>query len=328
MCEYTGDAKDPQRHCQIELTDEDINDMTKTALNESLADCSKTGLNPFCVVNKPPAADSSFWNKKLQDKPTKKTRTKNKAPKKPAKKKTNPSELFDLDDNDESEDDAEASRADDEEGTSHSSSGDSTGTQVPMFKTIPGAMAKPSKKLKVNKPSEDPKVADPEKYTTSESLDQASEAAMDDTPPEEHPVTTDPMNVDPENAKPPSPAQPAQETEDVIAELNMKESPVNYLRQNIQTQQSETSKAKLELNTALENIENLKKDFSAERTGWETEKAALLKRAEDAEVALTSVTDECSGLKYQINSMTTAIFGSKSSKLGQDMRIRLKAVYH
>ena len=39
----------------------------------------------------------------------------------------------------------------------------------------------------------------------------------------------------------------------------MKESQFSDLRQNIQTQQSETSKAKLELNTALENIENLKK---------------------------------------------------------------------
>ena len=93
------------------------------------------------------------------------------------------------------------------------------------------------------------------------------------------------------------------------AELNMKESQVNDLGQNIKTQQSETSKAKSELKTALENIETLKKDFSAERTGWETEKAALLKRAEDAEAALKPVTDELSGLKYQINSMTATIFG-------------------
>ena len=48
-------------------------------------------------------ADSPFWTKKLQDKPTKKPRTKTKATKKPAKKKSNPSELFDLDDSDESE---------------------------------------------------------------------------------------------------------------------------------------------------------------------------------------------------------------------------------
>ena len=47
-------------------------------------------------------ADSPFWTKKLQDKPAKKPRTKTKAIKKPAKKKSNPSELFDLDDNDES----------------------------------------------------------------------------------------------------------------------------------------------------------------------------------------------------------------------------------
>ena len=89
----------------------------------------------------------------------------------------------------------------------------------------------------------------------------------------------------------------------------MKESQVTDLRQNIQTQQSETSKAKSKLKTALENIEKLKKDFSADRTVWDIEKATLLKRAEDAEAALKPVTDELSGLKHQINSMTAAIFG-------------------
>ena len=39
------------------------------------------------------------------------------------------------------------------------------------------------------------------------------------------------------------------------AELNEKESQVKDLRANIQTQQSETSKAKSELKTALESIE-------------------------------------------------------------------------
>ena len=89
----------------------------------------------------------------------------------------------------------------------------------------------------------------------------------------------------------------------------MKESQVTNLRKNIQTQQSETSKDKLELKTVLEDIEKLKRDFNAERTGGETKKAALLKRAEDAEAALKPVTDELSGLKYQINSMKAAIFG-------------------
>ena len=51
-------------------------------------------------------ADSPFWNRKLQDKPAKKTWTKNKV-KKPAKKKTNPSELFNLDDDDDDESEVE-----------------------------------------------------------------------------------------------------------------------------------------------------------------------------------------------------------------------------
>ena len=58
-------------------------------------------------------------------------------------------------------------------------------------------MEKPSTKLTVNKLSVDPKVADSEKHTTSESSPQASEVAMDDPPPEEHPVTMDPINIDP-----------------------------------------------------------------------------------------------------------------------------------
>ena len=44
-------------------------------------------------------ADSPFWSKKLPEK-SKKTRTKNKAPKRPAKKKSNTAELFNLDDKD------------------------------------------------------------------------------------------------------------------------------------------------------------------------------------------------------------------------------------
>ena len=50
MYDYTGELKDPQRHCQIEITDEDINNMTKTLLNEILEDYSKIGVNPFCVL--------------------------------------------------------------------------------------------------------------------------------------------------------------------------------------------------------------------------------------------------------------------------------------
>jgi hypothetical protein len=53
----------------------------------------------------------------------------------------------------------------------------------------------------------------------------------------------------------------------------------------------------------------LKTDFDTQRAGWETKKAALLKRAGDAEAALKPVTEELSGLKRHVNQMTAAIFG-------------------
>ena len=81
------------------------------------------------------------------------------------------------------------------------------------------------------------------------------------------------------------------------AELIEKDSQLNDLKANIKTQQSETSKAKSELKSALQNIEHLKKNINTDKNGWETEKAALLKRAEDAEAALKPVTDELSGLR-------------------------------
>ena len=75
---------------------------------------------------------------------------------------------------------------------------------------------KAQQKQKVDKLAEEPKTVDPEKHATSETLHQVSEAAMDDPPPEEHPVTKDVMDIDPENDKPPSPTQPAHETDDIM----------------------------------------------------------------------------------------------------------------
>ena len=63
------------------------------------------------------------------------------------------------------------------------------------------------------------------------------------------------------------------------------------------------------MTTALADMEKLKKDFKADQAGWETEKTALLKRAEDAEAALKPVAEELAGLKHQVNAMTAAIFG-------------------
>ena len=56
-------------------------------------------------------------------------------------------------------------------------------------------------------------------------------------------------------------------------------------------------------------MEQLKEGFKTERTNWETEKNALLKRAEDAESALKPVAEELSGLKRQVKAITSAVFG-------------------
>ena len=54
MCTYTGSKKDPLRHNSKDLTDDTINEMTKSLLNESPVDCSKVGLSPFCKSNPTP----------------------------------------------------------------------------------------------------------------------------------------------------------------------------------------------------------------------------------------------------------------------------------
>ena len=59
-------------------------------------------------------------------------------------------------------------------------------------------------------------------------------------------------------------------------------------------------------------MEQLKDGFKSERADWETEKAALLKRAEDAEAALKPVAKELTGLKHQVNAMTSTIFAKYS----------------
>ena len=92
-------------------------------------------------------------------------------------------------------------------------------------------------------------------------------------------------------------------------DINTKESQIADLQENIKSQQEETSKAKEELKGALTTMEQLKDGFKNERTNWEIEKAALLKRAEDAEAALKPVEEELTGLKHQVNTMKAAIFG-------------------
>ena len=55
-------------------------------------------------------------------------------------------------------------------------------------------------------------------------------------------------------------------------------------------------------------MEQLKDGFKTERTNQETKRAALLKKAEDAEAALKPVAEELTGLKHQVDAMTSAIF--------------------
>ena len=81
------------------------------------------------------------------------------------------------------------------------------------------------------------------------------------------------------------------------ANLSQKESQIADLQENIKSQQAETSKAKEELTGALTTMEQLKESFKGERAGWDTEKAALLKRAEGAKTVLKSVAEELTGLK-------------------------------
>ena len=54
MCTYTGGVKDPLRHSSAPLTDEAVNEMVKSLLNEDPEDCVKVGLAPFCKLNPPP----------------------------------------------------------------------------------------------------------------------------------------------------------------------------------------------------------------------------------------------------------------------------------
>ena len=59
-------------------------------------------------------------------------------------------------------------------------------------------------------------------------------------------------------------------------------------------------------------MEQLKEGFKTERANWETEKNALLKRAENAESTLKPVEKELTGLKRQVNAMISVVFGKYS----------------
>ena len=49
MCEYTGDLKDPQRHIDIQLTEDEVTEAVKKILNEPEGVCSQVGLVPSAL---------------------------------------------------------------------------------------------------------------------------------------------------------------------------------------------------------------------------------------------------------------------------------------
>ena len=92
-------------------------------------------------------------------------------------------------------------------------------------------------------------------------------------------------------------------------DLKKKESQLTNLQENIKSQQAEAYKAKDELTSTLASIKKLKEDFKNERAKWDAEKATLVKWTEYAETTLKPVTEELTGLKWQIGAMTSTVFG-------------------
>ena len=79
--------------------------------------------------------------------------------------------------------------------------------------------------------------------------------------------------------------------------MSKKDAQTADLQENVKSQQAEASKAKEELTNALEAMEKLKETFNKEHADWETKKAGLTKKAEDAEAALKPEVEELTDLK-------------------------------
>ncbi|XBI16278.1 hypothetical protein VPH35_058567 [Triticum aestivum] len=178
MCEYTGRKDDPQRHSRNDLPEDVAEEMTKALLNKSLADCGRTGLAPFCKTNPAPAADDKFWRVKYDHEAAKKARKAKKAAKKaaPRKKGSRPtaSELMQLSDSSESEDDIGASNPVVEEVMSLSSDSE----PLPRLKV---RRAKITKRAKKSKPVDEPDLPEPEAAAQEPPAASAPEAAAPTT---------------------------------------------------------------------------------------------------------------------------------------------------
>ncbi|XBH57718.1 hypothetical protein VPH35_079269 [Triticum aestivum] len=186
MCEYTGRKDDPQRHSRNDLPEDVAEEETKALLNESLADCGRIGLAPFCKTNPAPAADDKFWRVKYDHEAAKKARKAKKAAKRaaPRKKGNRPtaSELLQLSDSSESEDDTGASNPVVEEVTSLSSGSE----PLPQLKV---RRAKLTKRVKKTRPAGVPDLPEPETTAQEPPVASTPEATIPmDTAPEAPPA--------------------------------------------------------------------------------------------------------------------------------------------
>jgi chromosome segregation ATPase len=87
------------------------------------------------------------------------------------------------------------------------------------------------------------------------------------------------------------------------------ETKLGELSKRLKHQEAETVKAESKFQFALKENEQLKAKFATERSAFDTEKASLVKRAEEVESQLKQVAEELAGLKRHITQMTAAIFG-------------------
>ncbi|XBI91590.1 hypothetical protein VPH35_028875 [Triticum aestivum] len=234
MCEYTGAKNDTLRHSPDDLPAHVVDDMTKSLLNESLADCGKVGLAPFCKDNPAPKAGDKFWKVKYDHEAAKKARKEKRAARKEAAqrkgKKATASDLLWLSyssesevaldslglffnhliDTDHQQEDTGTSCSKADEDTSPPS-GESLQSNLPTFKTAPGGQAKPSKRVRKNKPADERVTTDePALETIMPELNTHElphEPAQDVPPPTDLP--TDQGASRSENPQPPSPTRMA-----------------------------------------------------------------------------------------------------------------------
>ncbi|SPT19130.1 unnamed protein product [Triticum aestivum] len=300
MCDYTGRKDDPLRHSPNDLPGDVVDDLTKSLLNESLADCGKTGLNPFCRANPAPAANDKFWKVKYDHEAAKKARKAKKAARRaaPRKKGSRPSasELLQLSDSSESEVTPESIP---------SSAQPADDPDVVITRT---EYVEPGRPTVLARCSAKDELLE-RRRARLEITDYANLSIGD--------IVSGYIGQ----------VHNSRDLEIDMAACKKFEAEISELKNRLKTQETETRKANAKFEFSVVAQEKLNKKFETERKTWTEEKTALVSRAEQAEAALTERTAELSGLKRHVSQMVAAIFGPRSANLNQNVLTKLKAVY-